>query len=71
MQDNRNNTDIISSPGGIITFDGRNPAYIQDFLKKFSLVVSTKRPDKFDIMEGRERPVATAEADTAPETPFY
>ena len=47
---------------GMRIFKGDDPADFQHWLKKISLILSFQRPDMFDIMEGKERPVVIGDS---------
>lgn len=66
MQDaNNSSSDIISTLRGMKTFSGDIPADFHHWFKKLSLVISIKRPDIFDIIEGCEKPESASPDATA------
>lgn len=57
QDDSSTNNNIIATTRGMKTFKGNDPSAFQHWLQKISLILSFQRPDIFDIMEGKERPV--------------
>ena len=53
--------DIIYILKGLKSFTGKNPEEFADWLKKFSFILSFRRTDMYNIIEGQQRPTSSTD----------
>ena len=62
--------DIVAVLKGLKVFTGQKPEEFADWLKKFSLLLSFRRRDMYDIIEGQQRPTSTTNTLTKEQADF-
>jgi len=66
----KSNNDIVAVLKGIKIFTGKKPEEFPDWLKKFSLLLSFRRRDLYDIIEGAQRPASDTTTITLEQAAF-
>ena len=62
--------DIIYILKGLKNFTGKNPEEFADWLKKFSFILSFRRTDMYNIIEGQQRPASSTDTLTTEQAAF-